>query len=122
MKPYTAVDDERVSWLKDVFIKYLEDWQLGALTQEGKYTAEEHGRMFLSAQTFEGLKISVYSYIEAIQFLLQKDFQYVLSEQFMQHIVQDYFGHQREQGWRSDNPTAQQFGCKETLLLSSEGM
>ena len=55
--------------------------------QEGNYTADDRGKMFLSVQTYKGLKISVYSHIEATQFLLLEGFQYVLS-------VEDYFGHQ----------------------------
>ena len=45
--------------------------------------------MFLSQQTYEGLKISAYSYVEAIQFLLSKGFQYVLPERFMQDVLED---------------------------------
>ena len=80
-------------FLEDVFIKYLKDWGLSTLTQEGECAAEERGRIFLSAQTFEGFKIFVYSHIEAIQFLLQEGFQHALSERFMQDIVEDYFAH-----------------------------
>ena len=53
-------------------------------------------KMFFSAQTHEGLKIAVYSHIEVVKFLLSVGFQYVLTERFMQDVLQDYFGHQRE--------------------------
>ena len=33
-----------------------------------------------SLQTYEGLKISVHSHIEAIKFLLENGFEYVLSD------------------------------------------
>ena len=33
IKPYETPDDERFSWLKDVFLKYLEDWRV---TQKSK--------------------------------------------------------------------------------------
>ena len=39
-----------------------------------------------------------------MQFLLAEGFQYVLSERFMQDVIEDY------RGPRTDNPTAQQFG------------
>ena len=58
------------------------------------------------------MKISI-SHIEATQFLLAKGFQYVLSERFMQDVVEDYFGHQRAKGGQSDNLTAQQFSCND---------
>ena len=60
--------------------------------------------MFLLIQTYNGLKMSFYSHIEAMQFLLAEGFQYVLSERFMQDVIEDY------RGPRTDNPTAQQFG------------
>ena len=40
-------------------------------------------------------EVSVYSHIEAIQFLLAQGFQYVLPERFMQDVVEDYFGNQK---------------------------
>ena len=73
--------------------------------------------MFLSLQTYNGLKISVLSHVEAIKFLLKQGFQYVLIERFMQDILEDYFGHQRARGCRSDNPTAQQFATMTSQLL-----
>ena len=44
--------------------------------------------MFLSIQTYNGLKMSVFSHIEAIQFLLAEGFQYLLSERFLQDAQQ----------------------------------
>ena len=61
----------------------------------GNLTADKRGRMFISMQTYKGLKIYVHSDIEAIQFLLAEGFHYVLSEHFMQDVLEDYFGHQR---------------------------
>ena len=43
--------------------------------------------MFLSQQTYEGFTISVYSHVDAIQFLLEKGFQYVSTERFMQDVL-----------------------------------
>ena len=71
IKPYTAVDDHRFGWLRDVFLKYLEDWKKSTLERDGQYSADDRGKMFLSSQTHEGLQITVQSHIEAIQFLLQ---------------------------------------------------
>ena len=74
--------------------------------------------MFLSLQMYNGLKISVYSYVEAVQFLLNQGFEYVLTERFMQDVLEDYFGHQRARGGRSDNPTAQQFGYNNLTIAT----
>ena len=56
--------------------------------------------------------------MEAIKFLLSQGFQYVLTERFMQDVLEDYFGHQRAKGGRSDNPTAQQFGYNDLTIAS----
>ena len=61
--------------------------------------------MFLSLQSYNGLTISIYSHIEAIQFFLAEGFQQVLSERFMPDVLGDYFVHQRAKGGRSDNLT-----------------
>jgi hypothetical protein len=72
--------------------------------------------MFLSQQTYKGLKISVYSHVETIKFLLGNGFQYVLSEQFIQDVLKHYFGHQWAKGHRSDNPSAYQFGYNDLTI------
>ena len=107
IKLYTSCDDEHFTWLTNVFLKYLEDWKQSTLTRPGTYSLDDRGKMFISSQTYEGLKISVHSHMEAVQFLLKQGFQYVLTERFMEDMVEDYFGHQRARGGRSDNPTAQ---------------
>ena len=118
IKPYESPDDERFAWLVDVFLKYLNDWKQSTLDRPGSFSADERGKMFLSQQTYEGLKIAVHSHIEAIQFLPKEGFQYVLSERFMQDVLEDYFGHQRSKGGRSDNPTAQQFGYNDLTIAA----
>ena len=118
IKPYTSQDDERFAWLKDVFLQYLEKWRESIMQREGIYTADERGKMFLSLQTYKGLKIYVHSHIEAIQFLLAEGFKYVLGERYMQDVLEDYFGHQRAKGGRADNPTAQQFGYNDLTIAA----
>ena len=104
--PYQSPDDEHLAWLKNVFLKYLESWKQSTMAREGNYTPDDRNRMFLSSQTYEGLKITVNSHVEIIKFLLAEGFKYVLTERLMQDVIEDYFGHQREKGRRSDNPTA----------------
>ena len=118
IKPYSSCDDERLTWLKEVFLKYLQDWRESTLHRPGQFSADERGKMFLSLQTYEGVQISVYAHVEAIQFLLKEGFQYVLTERFMQDILEDYFGHQRAKGGRSDNPTAHEFGYNDLTIAA----
>ena len=103
---------------KDVFLAYLQRWKQSTLTCEGDYTADARQKMFLSCQTYEGLVISVSPHIDAIKFLLLEGFKYVLTERFMQDVLEDYFGHQRDKGKRSDNPTAQQFGYNDLTIAA----
>ena len=114
---YTSNDD-RLTWLKDVFLQYLENWKNSTISREGKYSVDERQKMFLSQQTYEGLKISVFSHIKAITFLLAEVFEYLLTERFMQDVLEDYFGHQRDKGRRLDKPTAQQFGYNDLTIAA----
>lgn len=66
--------------------------------------------MFLSGQTYEGLKITVYSVIEATKFLLGEGIEFVLTERFCQDPIEEYFGNQRKLGRRNDNPDIKTFG------------
>ena len=65
--------------------------------------------MFLSCQTYEGLKTTVNSVAELVQFLLDHDVRYVLTERFCQDPLEKYFGRQRSMGARKDNPSLPDF-------------
>jgi hypothetical protein len=62
--------------------------------------------MFLSVQTFTSLTMMVNSVVALTRFLLSEGFEFVLTERFCQDDVEEYFGYQRAQGRRNDNPTA----------------
>ena len=42
----------------------------------------------------------------------------MFTERFMQDVIEDYFGHQRTQRGRSDNPSAQQFGYNDLTIAA----
>ena len=56
IKPYTSCDDERFVSMKNVVLKYLENWRESILSRPEKYTADERGKIFIWMQTYEGLK------------------------------------------------------------------
>jgi hypothetical protein len=116
--PYTTPDDYRFTWFKDTFLHYLETWKESTLNRNGTFSADDRQKMFLSAQTYEGLKIAVHSHIEILKSFRQQKFDYVLMERCMQDVLEDYFGHQRERGRRSDHPTAQQFGYNDLTIAA----
>ena len=62
--------------------------------------------MFISSQTYEGLKITVHSVIKLVTFLIMHKVSYVLTERFCQDPLENYFGKQRSSGARKDNPSS----------------
>ena len=67
--------------------------------------------MFISQQTNGGLKITVSSIVQVVQFLLAEGM-----ERFCQDLLEEYFGRQRERGRFNDNPTLQAFGYNDLTL------
>ena len=70
LAPLRSVNDRRFSWLRKIYLKYFQDWLNSVQQRQGNNTKEVIQKMFILLQTYEGLKISVNSIIEATQFLL----------------------------------------------------
>ena len=111
--PFSRVDDPRFSWLRNVFLQYFEDWLASIEQRPGNFSKKAKGKMLISQETYKGFKIKVSSMIEAVQFLLQHEVSYVLTERFCQDPLENYFGHQRSLGARKDNPSLRDFGFKD---------
>ncbi len=116
LKLYTSLDDERLKWLENTFLKYLEDWKKSTEDRQGNFSQTNRQKMFLSLQTFEGLQMTVYSVIEATKFLFSKGMAFVLTKHFNQDVVGDFFGQQHSLGCRSDNPNLWQFGFNDNII------
>ncbi len=114
--PYRSISDEWFLWLEHGFLKYLEAWKESVNRREGNYSKDARSKMFLSAQTYEELRITVFSVIEATKFLLQNGMEFVLTERFSQDCLEEYFGRQRSLGRRNDNPSIFQFGYNANTL------
>ena len=67
-------------------------------------------KMFISWQTYQGIKITTLSIIEVVQYLLSNNVPYVLTEWFCQDPLENYFGRQRSMGAHKDNPSIRDFG------------
>ena len=117
LAPYRAVDDERFNWLQNVFLGYLKNWKRSVDTTEG-FSDDEKGHMFLSMQTYNRLEITLTSAIAITQFVLSECFEFVLTKRIFQDDVEEYFGFQRAQGRRSDNPTAAEFGFADLQIAT----
>ena len=68
--PLRSVTDQMFSWLRNVFLKSFRDWLNSVQQRQGNVIKDVGQKMFISWQTYEGLKKSVNSIIEATQFLL----------------------------------------------------
>lgn len=110
LMPYTDKLDFRFDWLQNEFLAYFEDWKAKINVRPGPYTSNDRARMFISSQTYNGIKISVYSLVEVTQYLLNTGMDFVLSNKFCQDPLEEYFGKQRSMGRCSDNPTVERFG------------
>ena len=75
--------------------------------------------MFISWQTYEGIKITVRSTIEIVKYLLSKGVPYVLTERLCQHPLENYFGRQRSMGHRKDNPTLRDSGYNDNTIRTN---
>ena len=51
LKPYSSADDEQFTWMKETFLKYLENLKASIVAREGNFNATAQGKMFLSRQT-----------------------------------------------------------------------
>ena len=76
--------------------------------------------MLISQQTYEGLKISVNAIIKAVQFFLQHDVRYVLTERFSQDPLENYFGGQCSIGGKKDNPAISDFGYNDNSIRNQK--
>ena len=114
--PFSSINDPRLSWLRNVFLQCFDDWLNSTDYREGKFSRNSKNKMFASQQTYEGLKISINAIIEAIQFLLQHEVRYVLTERFSQDPLENYFGCKRSIGGRKDNPALRYFGYNDNSL------
>ena len=76
--------------------------------------------MFISSKTYEELKRTVNSVIEAAQFLLQHQVKYVLTKRFCKDPLENYFGRQISLGLRKDNPRMADFGYNDNTIRNQK--
>lgn len=115
LQPYVDVCDERFTWLES-FLDYLDNWKASIERRPGSFSPKERGMMFLSHQTYEGIKMTINSFKECVIFLLQHGVKYVLSERFCQDDLENYFGRQRAIGRRQDNPRVFDVGYNDNII------
>ncbi|KAK3909789.1 Transposable element P transposase [Frankliniella fusca] len=105
---YTSKNDLRFAFLEKDFISYLEDWEKDVQEREGRFTKEQRGKMMISHQSIEGMKISILSFGSLCRFLLNKGAPSVSSRQFNQDPLEQWFSDFRRAGGSSNNLTLKQ--------------
>ena len=109
VKPYTSVDDPRIEYLTNEFLKYFDDWKQSVENRRGEFTKTEMSGMQLSYQTLQGLEITVKSVVACVKYCLNSGMEFVLTERFNQDPLEQHFGIQRTSGGCNNNPNLQQF-------------
>ena len=59
LPPLRSVNDWRFSWLRNVFLKSFQDWLNSVQQCQGNFIKDTGQKVFISWQTYEGLKMSV---------------------------------------------------------------
>ena len=120
LTPLRSVTRRRFSWLCNIFLKSFQDWLNSAQQRQGNFTKDSGMKMIISWQTYEGLKLSVNSIIEATQFLLWHQVKYVLTERFCKSPLENWFGRQRSLESRKDNPSMADFGSNNDAIRNQK--
>ena len=118
--PLRSVTNRMISWFRNVFLKSFRDWLNSVQQRQGNVIKDVGQKMFISWQTYEGLKKSVNSIIEATQFLLWHQVKYVLRERFCKDPLENWFGRQRSLGLRKDNPSMADFGYNNNVIRNQK--
>ena len=109
LKQYETIDDERFSWLMNSFLPYLDSWIYSIESRsDGQFSPSQKSKMYISWQTDEAVRITIFSIIDLIKYLLSNGVSYV----FTQDPLENYFGQQRAMGRRRDNPNVRTFGYR----------
>ena len=120
LTPLRSVTNRMISWYQNVFLKSFREWLNSVQQRQGNVIKDVGQKMFISWQTYEGLKKSVNSIIEATQFLLWHQVKYVLTERFCQDPLENWFGRQRSLGSRKDNPSMADFGYNNNAIRNQK--
>ena len=89
---FFTISDERLEWLVDVFLPYLEKLQEAGRNKREKFSTE----------TYCALVVTTRSTVACIQYLLKIGFHYVLTRNFSSDDIELFFSHLRQLGGFND--------------------
>jgi hypothetical protein len=93
---FVSINDDRLDWLQNTFLKYLEEWQLSC----------EDPAQFLSKETYSSVKLTTESTVECIKYLLKSGFHYVLTRKLTSDEVESFFSALRQLSGSNDMTNA----------------
>ncbi|XP_063239296.1 uncharacterized protein LOC134540457 [Bacillus rossius redtenbacheri] len=88
---FTEFDDDRLSWLLDTFLPYMENIQKSSSKQNK-----------LSEETYEALVVTTQATVKCIQHLISVGFHFVLSRNLSSDDIELLFSHLRRKGGFND--------------------
>lgn len=118
LNPYRNVNDPRLAWLRNDFMEYIKELERCVETREVELTAAQRAAMQVSHQTKTGLEISVLSITRCVEIMLKEGAEFVLTHNFNQDPLEQYFGHLRHKGGANQNPTVYDVRNTMTQLLA----
>lgn len=92
---FFSCTDERLEWLEQDFLPYLEDLKRTCLSAEPQ-------RQFLTKETHEAITITTKSTVQCILYLLNQGFHYVLTRKFNSDPVESIFSALRQMSGEND--------------------
>ena len=104
LKPYSDLNDPRLRWLEDDFLKYLDDWRKSVEKRPGNFTKKQKQEMMLSRQTLAGFQMTCQSVPEIVRIVLAAGAPFVLTSHINQDPLEQLFGHCRYKGGSNNNP------------------
>ena len=87
------MNDERLSWLTEDFIDYIDEIQK---------SYNQENVMGFTKETHEALKITSQATAACVKYLLQENFKFVLTRNLTSDDIEAFFGHIRHKGGYND--------------------
>ena len=105
MNAYDSVEDQRLVWLSDGFLAWLNGWEREIVALP--LSKSEKNRYLLSYQTSEGLKITTKSFMALTTEILSEPGEdlYLIPQKLNQDKLEVFFAKLRRGCGDSDNPT-----------------
>ena len=116
--PYTSHDSEsRFHFLQHDVLGEMKKWREQVMSRPGRFSNNERKAMTITNDTYQGMVITIHSFIAATKFLLRQGVDFVLARSFCQDDLEQYFGEQRNCGRLNNCPDTKSFLHNDTRIV-----